>query len=101
MEQIKKLFADAKRWICRAEHKQKADEVRKAFTEHPELAGETYFEHLWFSAKMTVRLLYTAFALLLHGILPFICTHTASNQIDKINAILAARRQMTTKVNDE
>lgn len=82
-------------WISRDEHKQKAieirDQVEKAFTEHPHETGETYLEHLWFTIKMTGRMLYSAIVLLIHGIFPFLVVRTASGQIEKIYLIMKSR----------
>lgn len=82
-------------WITREEHKQKAqelrDQVEKAFTEHPHETGETYLEHLWFTIKMTGRLLYSATVLLIHGIFPFVLVREASSQLEKIYIIMKSR----------
>ena len=63
----------------------------RPFTDHPAEAGETYFEHLRFTLMMSSRLIYTTLALLLHGLFPFLCTHTASKQITRIWDIVKAR----------
>lgn len=66
-------------------------DVEKAFTEHPESTGETYLQHLWFTAKMSARFTYSGAAIVLHGLLPFLCTRTASNQIEQIYRIMKTR----------
>lgn len=82
-------------WLCQDAHKQRAveikEQVERAFTEHPQDTGETYSEHLLFTAKMTGRLVYSSAVLMLHGVLPFLCTRTASQQIEKIYAIMRSR----------
>jgi hypothetical protein len=53
----------------------------RAFTEHPESVGETYFEHMlsasWFAMTMFVG----AVACLLHAILPFAFQKSGSRRI--------------------
>jgi hypothetical protein len=82
-------------WVTREEHKQKAqelrDQVEKAFTDHPHATGETYLEHLWFTVRMTGRMLYSAIVILIHGIFPFLLTREASNQLEKIYRIMRSR----------
>lgn len=101
-EHVQKMTNDAKThwarfvvWVSREEHKQKAidirDQVEKAFTEHPQEAGENYLEHLWFTITMTSRLIYSAIVLLIHGIFPFLLVRTASTQIVRIYVIMKSR----------
>lgn len=82
-------------WVTREEHKQRAIEIRgqveKAFTEHPHATGETYLEHLWFTIKMTARLLYSALVLLIHGLFPFLLVRAASSQLERIYVIMKSR----------
>jgi hypothetical protein len=69
----------------------------KAFTAHPAQANETYLEHLAFTLRMAARLFFCAAALLVHGIFPFLCTHTASTKMKKCQSILSDRAAMTQK----
>lgn len=82
-------------WLTRDEHKQKArelrDDVERAFTEHPHQTGETYIEHLWFTARMAGRFIYTSTVLLIHGLFPFLLTRAASTQIEIIYKIMRNR----------
>lgn len=82
-------------WVTRDEHKQKArelaDQVEKAFTDHPHSAGETYLEHLWFTTKMMARLIYSGVVVLIHGIFPFLLMRTASSQLEQIYLIMKSR----------
>ncbi|MBM3617762.1 MAG: hypothetical protein FJX23_04375 [Alphaproteobacteria bacterium] len=66
-------------------------DVERAFTEHPELTGETYLQHLWFTVKMGLRFVLVAILLILHGIFPFIFVKTASKQIEIIYGIMKSR----------
>ena len=53
----------------------------RAFTDHPETVGETYFEHMhsasWFAMTMFVG----GVACLLHAIFPFACQKAGSQRI--------------------
>jgi uncharacterized NAD(P)/FAD-binding protein YdhS len=88
-------FALPTGWALPERHKHEvwrvAKEVEKAFTEHPEATGETYLQHLWFTFTMAVRFAYTSTAIMLHGLFPFLCTRTASNQIERVYAIMKSR----------
>lgn len=95
MQQMKQKIHECYDWAMQDKHRQKAVElkvqVERAFTEHPKETGETYLQHLWFTAKMTSRLAYSSVVLLMHGFFPFLFTHAASTQIEKIYSILRAR----------
>lgn len=65
--------------------------IRKLFTGHCHAAGETYLEHLGFTIKTSATLLFSGFALFIHGIFPFLFTTTASANIKRLNATILAR----------
>lgn len=88
---MNQYFYQAREWLTREKHRQKARELREAFTEHPRLTGETYLEHLWFTVKMSVRFLYTTTVLLIHGVFPFLLVKAASTQIEAVYKIMRAR----------
>lgn len=67
------------------------EEMEKAFTEHPHMTGETYFQHLWFTIKMGLRLAFVAMVLMIHGLFPFIFVKTASYQIEQVYRIMKSR----------
>ena len=94
-ENVKNYLQKCTNWLQNEERRTKArelsQEVRKAFTEHPEETGETYLEHLWFTAKMSARLLYAMVVLLIHGIFPFLLMRSASKQIEAIYGIIKTR----------
>ena len=81
------------------EYKEKAQEIaekvgtklNEAFTEHPKATGETYLEHLWFTLRMSGRMLWASIALVMHGLFPFIFTRTASGEIEALYAIMKNR----------
>jgi uncharacterized NAD(P)/FAD-binding protein YdhS len=92
------LLDPLKSWLNRlwrdehsARARQLAQDVEKAFTEHPEMTGETYLQHLWFTSKMAGRFAYTSFVIVVHGLFPFIFVKTASTQIEQIYRIMKSR----------
>lgn len=90
-----KAKAKAKAEELGTEVKSKAEglgaEVKQAFTEHPQATGETYLEHLWFTLRMSARMFWAGFAILMHGIFPFLFTKTGSNEIAALYAIMKNR----------
>jgi len=68
-----------------------AADVERAFTEHPQETGETYLQHLWFTAKMSARFIYTTTVLMIHGIFPFLLKKAASTQIERVYRIMRSR----------
>ncbi len=89
------------RWLLQDAHKEKArivrSQVERAFNEHPEATGETYLQHLCFTVRMSGRFVYASIVLMLHGLFPFLCTRTASSQIEKIYSIMRARIPQTRR----
>ena len=94
-ERLTAYYTNCTAWLRREENRAKARELRaelaKKFTEHPEETGETYLQHLWFTAKMAGRLLYAMTVLLIHGIFPFLLMREASKQIEVIYSIIKKR----------
>lgn len=92
---LHKLWNDATHWLLSERHKRRAaalaDEVERAFTEHPHATGESYWQHLWFTTQMAVRFLYTMLVLLIHGLFPFLLTRAASTQIEAVYRIMKTR----------
>jgi Family of unknown function (DUF6356) len=82
-------------WVMRAEHRERiallTSNLNKAFTRHPEATDETYWQHLWFTSKMSARFLVTTLVIMIHGIFPFLLTRTASAQTEAIYRIMKAR----------
>jgi hypothetical protein len=54
------------------------------FTKHPEEVGETYFEHMYNALRYSVTFLLLFFVALIHAILPFLFTRTASCVIQEM-----------------
>jgi hypothetical protein len=71
------------------------DVVYRAFTEHPRLAGETYWQHFCFTIGMASRLGVICVLLMIHGLLPFTLTHAASSRMQKCQKILNDRALRT------
>jgi hypothetical protein len=81
----------SKQWFQRASAEALRRQFDKAFLAHPREGGETYLEHLWFTLTMVSRLAFTAAVLLIHGLVPFTFTRTASKQMERIYAIMRSR----------
>ncbi len=65
--------------------------LHQRFTEHPQATNETYFEHLLFTLGMGAKLLLTGLVVIIHGLLPFLFTRTASRQMKRIWGIMSHR----------
>jgi len=52
--------------------------VTNIFTKHPKEVGETYLEHMWNALRYGFTFLLLFFVALIHSILPFLFTKTAS-----------------------
>ena len=61
-------------------------------TKHLDEAGESYLQHLWFTCRMSVRFVAIAIVLVIHGLIPYLFTRTASTQTEKIFRIMKTRR---------
>jgi hypothetical protein len=95
MKSVKDIARRGKAWALQEEHQRQVRELRdqahRAFTEHPEETGETYWEHLWFTFTMSMRFFLTTLVILIHGIFPFLLVRTASNHIETIYRIMKSR----------
>jgi hypothetical protein len=67
------------------------EELRTAFTAHPQTVDETYLEHLWFTASMAARFFYASAVILVHGLFPFLFERGASRQIEALYRIMKTR----------
>ena len=61
--------------------------------EHPSSCSESYGEHLLHAAHFGTKLIVAGIACVVHAILPFLFTDTASNQVKKLNEELKSRFQ--------
>ncbi|ENT04598.1 DUF6356 family protein [Brucella sp. 63/311] len=58
--------------------------INRLFTAHPQSVDETYFEHMAFAGKFSLKLFGAAFAALIHAILPFLFEKTASTIVRQL-----------------
>lgn len=66
---------------------------RESFlTQHLHDADESYFEHLGFTIKVGVTLIVAALLAMIHGLFPFILTHTASTMLCRLTSEMQARK---------
>lgn len=95
MKPFRQQYHDTRNWLLHPQRKQKAAElsaeVNRAFTEHPQDTGETYWQHLWFTITMAGRFLYAITVLTIHGLFPFLLTRAGSRQIEAIYSIMKSR----------
>jgi uncharacterized protein YjeT (DUF2065 family) len=54
-------------------------------------AGETYLDHLRFAAGVGLMLVAAGLACIIHGLLPGLCTKTASRTVDELKRLFAER----------
>ena len=63
-------------------------------TKHLRDANESYFEHLGFTLRVGGTLVAIAVVAVIHGMMPFFCTHTASILLGKLTAEMQARKTL-------
>ena len=71
------------------------------FTAHPASVGETYWQHLRFAARFGARMALGGGAAMLHAVLPFVCTTTASRINDELVQMRAAARGRRVRLVDD
>jgi hypothetical protein len=59
--------------------------VTAIFTDHPSSVGESYFEHMLFASKFSLKMAGGAIAALIHALLPFLFVSTASEMIAEMH----------------
>lgn len=64
----------------------------KAFTQHPETVGETYFQHLGSAWGFAATMLVGAAACLLHGLFPFAFKTAGSQRIRDLHDRMVTHR---------
>lgn len=65
--------------------------LRLATLRHLREAGENYWQHFQFTAKMAWEICVTAFFLIAHGLIPGCHTRTASRRVEAIHRVLQQR----------
>lgn len=73
----------------------------KAFTEHPNSVGESYFQHMRVSFGFGGRMFVAAMGCFLHGIFPFLCVKTGSTTIHNLNHNMVEQRDRRQAPCDE
>lgn len=63
------------------------------FTRHPAEIGESYSEHLGAAGAFGLTLVGAGLACIVHAVLPFLFTHTASKSVHRLNRELAGKRR--------
>lgn len=63
-------------------------------TKHLHDAHESYFEHLAFTIKAGCTLIAAGVIVMIHGLCPFILTHTGSNMICRLTTEMKARKEL-------
>lgn len=58
--------------------------ISRLFNDHPAAVDETYFQHMAFAGRFSVRLFAAAGAALVHAVLPFLFEKTASGIIREL-----------------
>ena len=59
--------------------------MTNVFTKHPKEVGETYLQHMWASFRYSLTFLLLVFVAIVHAILPFAFTKTASCIIQEMS----------------
>ncbi len=70
------------------------------FTAHPTSVGETYVQHLRFAFRFGAKMTAGGLAAIVHSLLPFCFTTTASRISDDLVRMRAAARGRTVRVVD-
>ena len=68
--------------------------LRGLFTEHPASVGETYLVHLVHASGFALRMLVLAGACLIHAVLPFLFSNTASRAITQLHERMVVNRRV-------
>lgn len=69
-------------------------EQKPFLSKHLHDANESYFEHLGFTIKVGCKLIAIGIVAMLHGLMPFIFTHTASGMLCKLMDEMKARKAL-------
>lgn len=67
------------------------------FTRHLHDANESYLAHLGFTVRFAATLIVIAAIALIHGLMPFLFTHTASTMLGKLMDEAKARKTQCEK----
>ncbi|MGQ0677626.1 MAG: DUF6356 family protein [Rhodospirillales bacterium] len=67
--------------------------LRALFNDHPAAVGESYAEHLAAASGFGWRMILAGLACIIHGLLPFLFTRTASAAIGELHARMVTNRR--------
>ena len=71
--------------------------AKNLFLDHPHSVDETYVEHLGQATSFGWRMIAAGLACCLHGLFPFMFTHTGSEAIRALNVQMSHRRRMARR----
>ena len=63
---------------------------------HLAQAGEDYLEHLRFAVSVGLMLVAAGLACIIHGLIPGLCTRTASKTVDELRRLFVERHALAT-----
>jgi uncharacterized protein YjeT (DUF2065 family) len=63
---------------------------------HLREAGESYFEHMRFAVGVGLMLVAAGMACIIHGLVPGLCTKTASRTVDELRRLFAERHALAS-----
>lgn len=63
------------------------------FTDHPAEIGESYGEHFAAASSFGLTMVGAGLACMIHAVLPFVFTHTASKSVHRLNREIATKRK--------
>jgi len=66
--------------------------VPRLFSDHPATVGETYFGHLLSAFSFGLKMIFSGFACLLHGLFPFLCVKTGSETVAELYKSMVQHR---------
>ena len=67
--------------------------LRRAFTQHPERVGETYWQHMATALSFASALALAALAALIHSVFPFLCVKAASSRVTQLHHRMVVNRK--------
>ena len=68
----------------------------RAFTDHPESVGESYFEHMAMAFGFGAKMIVSGLACLMHGLFPFLFLKTGSNTVTALHTSMVSHRDRRT-----
>ncbi len=66
--------------------------LRNRLNDHLQAVGETYLQHLVKATAFAARMMAGALACLIHGLLPFLFTHTGSDCVRRLHDEMVENR---------